>query len=263
MRLYENERIDEVNDKLRLIQKPEGLTFGTDALLLAGYIPGKFADGIELGAGSGIISMLLLTREKLSAVTAVEIQEEYAALTRRNAELNGLSDRLHAVNLDIREITPTDKKCALIFTNPPYMKVGDGASNTLTKKNIARHEVHGTIRDFCRAASLHLKYGGTFAVVYRPDRLTELLSAMAAEGLEAKNMTFVHADEASAPSMVLILAKKGGKCGLYLSPPLLIYRDVSHAEYGVDMQYIMENGTFPQKFYPQRKRRAVTDDAKK
>ena len=46
--LLEGERIDEVNDRLRLIQKPEGLTFGTDALLLAGYLSGKSARGLEL-----------------------------------------------------------------------------------------------------------------------------------------------------------------------------------------------------------------------
>ena len=64
--LYEGERVDEVNDKIKLIQKTDGLTFGTDALLLAGYVGGRSMHGLELGAGSGIISFLLLTREKLA-----------------------------------------------------------------------------------------------------------------------------------------------------------------------------------------------------
>ena len=82
------ERCDFVNDSLKLIQNTEGLTFGTDALLLAGYITGKRAAGCELGGGSGIISMLLLTREKLKEALALEVQEEYAALIEKNAELN-------------------------------------------------------------------------------------------------------------------------------------------------------------------------------
>ena len=49
MTLYENERIDYVNDSLSLIQKTDGLTFGTDALLLAGFICGKYATAAELG----------------------------------------------------------------------------------------------------------------------------------------------------------------------------------------------------------------------
>ena len=106
MTLYENERIDYVNDNLSLIQKPDGLTFGTDALLLAGYITGKRDTGIELGGGSGIISMLLLTREKLRRAIAIEVQPEYAELIERNAELNGLTERLSAVSMDIRDYTP-------------------------------------------------------------------------------------------------------------------------------------------------------------
>ena len=58
MTLYENERLDYVNDSLSLIQKTDGLTFGTDALLLAGYIFGKHQSGLEIGGGSGIISMV-------------------------------------------------------------------------------------------------------------------------------------------------------------------------------------------------------------
>ena len=57
------ERCDYVNDSLRLIQETDGLTFGTDALLLAGYINGKYRRGLEIGSGSGIISMFLVTRD--------------------------------------------------------------------------------------------------------------------------------------------------------------------------------------------------------
>ena len=80
MQLKENERLDEVNDRLSLIQNTEGLTFGTDALLLAAYIGRGYKSGIELGGGTGIISMLLATRGKIEKISCVEIQEEYAEL---------------------------------------------------------------------------------------------------------------------------------------------------------------------------------------
>ena len=245
--LYEGERIDEVNDKLKLIQKPEGLTFGTDALLLAGYVSGKSSFGLELGAGSGIISFLLLTRGKVNEVTALEVQENYAHLTERNTELNGLSERMKTVNMDLREFGAKES-FDIVYTNPPYMTVGSGLANAFSGKNVARHEVMGDIRDFCRCASASLKFGGKFAVVYRPDRLTDLLSAMAEFKLEAKRMTFVHADTSSESSMVLIEAKKGGKCGVKLTAPLIIYADKEHKKYTEDMDYIMNNGNFPEKF---------------
>ena len=241
------ERLDYVNDSLTLIQQTDGLTFGTDALLLAGYISGSFREGIEIGSGSGIISLLLLSRNKLLRTTALEVQEEYAHLTERNAEQNGFSERLFAICRDARDYkSPCDVD--LVYTNPPYMKADSGKSCTLSKKNIARHEICGGIGDFCRAAKRSLKYGGAFYAVYRPDRLCDLIDEMRKSGIEPKRATFVHADERAEPSMVLIEGRSGGKCGLFLTAPLIIYKDREHKQYTDDMNYIMDTGAFPELF---------------
>ena len=241
--LFDGERVDEVNDKIKLIQKTDGLTFGTDALLLAAYVGCRDLKGLELGSGSGIISFLLLTRGKLSHATALEVQESYATLTERNARLNELEGKMDIINLDLREFR-CESDFDIVYTNPPYMTVSGGAANRLSSKNTARHEVMGDIRDFCLCAKRTLKFGGRFLVVYRPDRLTALLSAMSDSSLEAKRITFVHADTDSESSMVLIEGRLGGKCGAKLTPPLIIYTDSSHSEYSSDMNYIMENGSF-------------------
>ena len=191
--------------------------------------------------------MLLLTRSKAQSVTCLEIQEEYAELIRRNAEHNSLSDRLKAIHTDVRDYRPDDE-CELVFSNPPYMKVTSGKANLSDKKNIARHEVAGSIYDFCSSGAKILKYGGTLAMVYRCDRLIDLIDAMRSAKLEPKRITFVHANAESAPSMALVEAKKGGKCGLKLTKPLLIYRDKTNKEYTEDMNYIMENGSFPKEY---------------
>ncbi len=247
MELKENERLDYVNDSIELIQDTLGLTFGTDALLLAGYINGKYRNGTELGGGTGIISMLLLTRGKVDNISCIEVQNEYAELIRRNAEHNKLNDRLTTVSCDLRDYAP-ERECEIVFTNPPYMKSSSGRSNISSKKNIARHEINGDIYDFCKSGGRLLKYGGSFAVVYRPDRLADLMDAMRQARLEAKRMTFVHANSKSQPSMVLIDAKKGGKCGLKLTKPLIIYKDETNKEYTDDMNYIMEHGSFLEEY---------------
>jgi tRNA1Val (adenine37-N6)-methyltransferase len=112
------ERRDFVNESLTLIQKTDGLTFGTDALLLAAYISGKFDLGCELGSGSGIISLLLLAREKLARTVCLEVQSEYAELTELNARENGLSQRLTSVNADLRDYK-SDVEFDIVYTNPP------------------------------------------------------------------------------------------------------------------------------------------------
>ncbi len=227
-RLCPDERIDEVNEKIRLIQKKDGLTFGTDAFLLAAYIKTqKNGRAAELGSGTGVISLLLAARERFSEIHAFEIQRDFAELSERNAVLNSLDNKITVHRADVRDIRPEDVGGELdaVFSNPPYMLTTSGRSNLSDAKNIARHEVFGGIGDFCAAARRLLKFGGKFYCVWRPDRLTALFSALSENKLEAKKMTFVHADRHTKPSMVLICAAKGGSPSLEITPPLILHDD--------------------------------------
>ncbi len=224
--IAEGERIDEVNEKIRLIQKKDGLTFGTDAFLLAAFIKSqKRGIAAELGCGTGIISLLCASKEKFSHIYAFEIQDEFAAITKRNIALNALDGKIVSELADIRNISSKDTAGELdaVFANPPYMLQESGKRNLSDSKNIARHEVHGGIYDFCACARRLLKHGGKFYCVWRPDRLTSLFSALAENKLEVKEMTFVHSDTNTSPSMVLICAVKGGAPSLKVSPPLIMY----------------------------------------
>ncbi len=223
--LHEDERLDEVNEKITLIQKKDGLTFGTDAFLLAAFIKEqKYARAVELGAGTGIISLLCAARERLAHITAVEIQEDFFDITSRNIVYNQMSEKISAVMADARVIKASDigGEVDVVFSNPPYMKTDSGKRNESDRKYIARHEVCGDINDFCAAAYRLLKHGGKFYCVWRPDRLTSLVCALRASRLEPKSMIFVHSDENAEPSMVLICASKGGGEGMKILPPLFM-----------------------------------------
>lgn len=225
-----HERLDTVNEQIRLIQNQKGLTFGTDAYLLAAYVrPQPYEHAVDLGSGTGILPLLLLAKNKIQSATAVEVQPSFAELIGRNAALNGMESRLHPLCADVRTLRPDDigGEVALVISNPPYMKCTSGKRNEHDEKYIARHEVCGTVSDFCSCAGRLLKHGGRFVCVFRPDRLTELLAAMREARLEPKRMTFVHADENSVPSSVLIEAVKGAAPSLRLSQPLLLYRATS------------------------------------
>ena len=225
-RLSENERIDEVNEKISLIQKKDGLTFGTDAFLLAAFIrPQKRAFAVELGTGTGIISLLLAAKERFEKIWALEVQEEFATLAARNVLLNRMETRVLVRHADLREfgVEEIDREVDVVFSNPPYMRTDSGKRNESDGKYIARHEVCGNIGDFCAAAARLLKYGGRFYCVYRPDRLSELMEALRKHHLEPKQMVFVHADSESEPSMVLLSATKGGAPSLRILPPLMLH----------------------------------------
>lgn len=228
--LFEDERLDEVNENLTLIQKKDGLTFGTDAFLLASFIKNApSAKGAELGAGTGIVSLLAAQRQKLGHIYAIEVQSDFCALTDRNVKLNGLGDKITVLEADARDIKATSVggELDVVFSNPPYMKTDSGKRNTSERKYIARHEVKGGIDDFCAAAYRLLKHGGKFYCVYRPDRLVGLLSAMRNHRLEPKILQTVCANTESAPSMVLVMAQKGGNEGLITPPTLFLNRDGS------------------------------------
>lgn len=238
--LYENESLTEVNDGIRLIQNKKGLTYGTDAYLLSAFIKGKRSGtAAEIGSGSGIISLLLAQRGKFEKIFALEVQEYYADLTRRNAVLNGLDGIVSAVHTDARDFKT---ECDAVFMNPPYMKVGDGKRNEDDGKYAARHELNGDISDLCQAASGMLKFGGDAYVVYRPDRLTDLVCALRESKLEPKNICFVHQSVSHAPCLVLISAKKGGKSGVNVMRPLVL-TDENSNESG-DCRFIYDNGNW-------------------
>ena len=97
-------RLDIVNDDLKLYQYRDGLTFGTDALLLAAYVRGDAdARAVEFGGGTGIVSLLLAVRNKVKTVLSLEAQKEYADLIEQNVALNGLQGRVTAVFGDLRD----------------------------------------------------------------------------------------------------------------------------------------------------------------
>ena len=224
--IYEDERIDEVNEQIKLIQKKDGLTFGTDAFLLASYIkPQRNCVAAELGCGTGIISLLLSARNKFSYIHAFEIQEDFCSVTQRNISLNSLDKKMICKCTDVRDIASkdTDGEVDAVFSNPPYMLTDSGKRNASDAKYIARHEVCGSINDFCAAAYRLLKHGGKFYCVWRPDRMSALFSALTQNRLEPKVMTFVHADTNSEPSMVLISATKGGAPSMRVTAPLILH----------------------------------------
>ena len=119
--------------------------------------------------------------------------------------------------------------------------------------------------DFCKCASRSLKFGGSFYVVYRPDRLVDLICAMRECKIEPKRMTLVHADGASPPSMVLIEGKSGAAASMRVTPPLFIYDDKERALYSDDYKYISDTGNFPEKFRitNARTRKETTDGKRK
>ena len=198
---------------------------GTDTVLLADFARMAGAKrGIDLGCASGAAMLLLLAREEKLRMTGLEIVPEAAELARENLAANGLEGRGEIVTGDIRQHRSLFRAGAfdLLICNPPYFPQGSGAVPQDAARAAARGELLCTMEELCAAAAFLLRTGGDFCLVHRPERLSELFCALAAQGLEPKRLRLVCKNALSAPSLVLVEARRGGKPGLTIEPVLIL-----------------------------------------
>ncbi|MCK5427583.1 MAG: methyltransferase, partial [Thermodesulfovibrionia bacterium] len=181
--------------EITLFQPKRGYRFSVEALLLEDFISAKrLYRGVELGTGSGIISILLAKKLKHAKVIAVEIQKSLAQCAEKNVEQNKLDDRIEILTEDIRNLQKVlpPNKFDFVFSNPPFRKVKTGLISGDHERAVARHEINITLKDIIHTASYLLKNTGKFYVIFHPFRLIELIGLLKKAKLEPKRMKFVH-----------------------------------------------------------------------
>ena len=150
-----------------------------------------------------------------------------AALAARNVQLNGLSEKITVREGDYRDPSALFA-CAvfdLVFANPPYRPAASGAVSMGDGRAAARHEITATLADTVRAAAYALRHGGRLAMVHLPERLGELVLALAAEELAVKRLRMVQPRADKAPNLLLLEAVKGAALAGMRHEPALIVRD--------------------------------------
>ena len=176
----------------------------------------------DLGCGTGLLSLLLLQRQPELRVTGLDIQPEAVRLAGLAAGENGLEDRLRFCLGDLREPVLPAGAYDLVICNPPYYPPGSGPLPREEARRAARTEWACTLEDVCRAAARLLRWGGALCLVHKPERLTDLLCTLRGTGLEPKRLRLVSPRPEAAPSLLLLEARRGGRPGLALEPPLLL-----------------------------------------
>lgn len=208
----------------RFKQSAGSFRLSTDSVLLAAFASGIRASKIiDLGCGAGVLPVLLSASHPGADIGGIEIQPEQARLCRENLRENALADG-GIIEGDLRDFREHFAAGAydLVVSNPPYFPIGSGRSAPDEGRAAARDERMCTLRQLCQAAGYLCRWGGSFALVHRPERLAEIFTAMTAAGIEPKRLRTVHYKPRYAPNLVLIEGRRGGKPGLSVEKPLIL-----------------------------------------
>lgn len=225
-----NERIDDLEYKgLKIIQNPEWFCFGMDSVLLSEFATDMKKDAtiVDLGTGTGIISILLSKKVNPKKIYGLEIQQDVADMAKRTVQLNELEEKIEIIQGNVKEISKTFKQNSVdvVVTNPPYKKEETGIQNNSYQKLISRHEVEANLEDFICATSYVLKAMGAFYMVHRPERLCDIIDLLRKYKIEPKRLQMVCSKQGKAPNLILIKGVKGAKPFLKIEKPLIIYEE--------------------------------------
>jgi tRNA1Val (adenine37-N6)-methyltransferase len=204
-------------------QPVDGYRYTEDSFYLLDYIQKikKKTRLIDIGAGSGILSLALSKKFPDIHVHAIEIQSNLYDILKDNISNNRLDSQITPVNIDYRLI---DKKFCSFFdvvvVNPPYRSAGRGRVSPNALKASARHEIRGSLAELMTTVKKILKDKGKLYTVYLSERLTDIISIMRACSIEPKIIQPVYPKSAAESSFVLIEGVKKGGVGLKLIPPL-------------------------------------------
>ncbi len=242
--ILDNERLDDlVRGGLRIIQKPGSFCFSIDAVLLANFASVKKGDlVVDLCTGSGVIPLLITTRQCVNQIVGIEIQEEMVDRAARSVSGNGLQEFIRIRHGDVRNISAElgRGKFDLVTANPPYMPVDKGKISPSDTLAISRHELYCTVDDIIREGSKLLNSHGRMALVHRPNRLVDITYNMRKFGLEPKRLQLVYPSVDKKPNIVLVEAIKGGKPELEIMNPLFVYN--KEGEYTEELMNIYYPG---------------------
>ncbi len=228
--LKENERVDDLEfNNLKIIQNKEGFCFGIDSILLSDFAKNIKKDSkvLDIGTGTGIISILLSAKSNAGKIIGIEIQEEVANMAKRNIILNNLENKIEIINDNINNIENylENNSIDVVVTNPPYKKNNTGLKNENEKKLISRHEIKCTLEDIIEKSYKILKSNGEFYMVHRAERLVDIIYLMRKNKLEPKELRFIYPKINEKANLILIKGVKNANEFLKLNEPLIIYKN--------------------------------------
>ena len=211
---------------MEIIQRNDFQNFTLDSVLLADFVKinRKTKKILDIGTGCGIISLLLAKKSK-AKIVGIEIQEIMSEIAKKNIENNGVKNQVEVLSDDIKNFKRDEFDA--IVTNPPYFEfTGDLSQiNNLDQLSRARHNIDLTLEDIIEATSYLLKNMGSFSLVFRSDRLIEIILLLKKYNLEPKRMKNCYTKYGNDAKICLLEAVKDAKKGFKIEEAIYIYNE--------------------------------------
>lgn len=208
-----DETLDELGE-FRIIQRKNGYRFSDDSVQLANFVlplkPGNSI--IDLGAGSGVISLILAQKSQIKNIVGMEIQEGLADIAKRNVALNNLSSRIKIVKGDFRDIIHSrlfkKDSFSVVISNPPYTKHKSGRISPSGEKRVAKMEITCALSDLVKISKYLAAENGRLCYTYPLTRLQEMLFVLRDNELKVNRLKFVYPKSDGRVKRFLIEAVK-------------------------------------------------------
>ena len=192
----------------------------TDSVLLADFAGAvSFQRCMDLGCGGGLLSVLLHERDPQATFDSVDIRPDAVDVCLDNYDANGIDGEAFCADLRQYRTIGSPGGYDLVVCNPPYFYGGKPSPDA--DRAAARGDSLSPAQ-FSGAASYLLRRGGTFCLVHKPEFLADIFAAMRLADIEPKRLRFVTHKAESAPSLVLIAGRRGGRPGLTALPSLIL-----------------------------------------
>lgn len=142
------------------------MKIGTDSVLLGAWCPidNKPFSVLDIGAGTGILSLMLAQRTHAEQIDALEIDENAYEQCVENFESSPWSDRLFCYHAGLDEfVDDPEDEYDIIISNPPFYSENYKTDND--SRDLARFQDALPFEELVDAASLLLSENGIFAVI--------------------------------------------------------------------------------------------------
>lgn len=141
-------------------QSKDVFRVGTDGVLLGALTDVSNSQNIlEVGTGTGLISLMLAQRNSKAKITAIDINDAAVELSAENFKASPFSERLKAVNSDFKNFS-ANQKFDLIVSNPPYFEENPSAKDVL-----ARQKLELDFSDLIKKSSELISAAGILSVI--------------------------------------------------------------------------------------------------